>query len=131
MTLTAAARADLRARLLVERNALLEQVRKALEQRGQTQYAEILGRASGDSADEALAVSLGDLSAAWVDLEMRRLRQLEAALARMASQDYGLCADCGTEIPLARLQANPGALRCIACQEIFEKTHGGAEHGSL
>jgi len=131
MSLTAAIRADLRNRLLAERNALLEQVRKDLEQRGQTQYAEILGRASGDSADEALAVSLGDLSAARVDLEMRRLHQLEAALARMEGQDYGLCADCGAAIPLARLQANPGALRCIACQEVFEKAHGGAERGSL
>ncbi|EPG7298500.1 TPA: TraR/DksA family transcriptional regulator [Klebsiella pneumoniae] len=34
--------------------------------------------------------------------------------------DTGYCLTCGEEIPPARLEAQPGALRCIICQTIHE-----------
>ncbi|RCX10021.1 TraR/DksA family transcriptional regulator [Extensimonas vulgaris] len=55
--------------------------------------------------------------------EVARLANIAAALERIASGTYGQCIDCGDEIPIARLQAAPEALRCIACQEAFEKLH--------
>lgn len=121
----------IRTALNARRQTLLGQMREALEQSGQTQYAEILGRTSGDSSDEALAVTLGDLSAARLDHEVRQLRELEAAAARIDSEDFGLCGDCGAAIPAARLVANPAATRCVACQERHEKTFAGQERGSL
>jgi RNA polymerase-binding protein DksA len=117
--------------LHAQRSSLLAQMREALEQSGQTQYAEVLGRGSGDSSDEALAVTLGDLSAARMDHEVRRLREMEAATARMDSEDFGICSDCGAAIPAARLMANPAATRCTTCQSLHEKTFAGQEHGSL
>ena len=122
---------NIRNALKSRREALLRQVAAALEESGQTQYAEVLGRASGDSSDEALAFTLGDLSAARLDHEIRQLRELDEAMRRMDSPDFGLCVDCGAPIPAARLVANPAALRCIACQELHEKTYSGQEHGSL
>lgn len=121
----------IREALQARRSVLLEQMREALEQSGQTQFAELLGRASGDSSDEALAVTLGDLSAARLDHEIRQLRELDAAATRMDGKDFGLCADCGAAIPAARLVANPAATRCIGCQSLHEKTFAGQEHGSL
>ena len=35
-------------------------------------------------------------------------------------EDYGICLDCGAEIPSARLAAIPGCCRCIACQTTLE-----------
>lgn len=32
------------------------------------------------------------------------------------------CEDCGEVIPPARRVAAPGAIRCIACQTIFERS---------
>lgn len=122
---------DIRSALQSRREALLGQMRDASEQSGQTQFTEVLGRASGDSSDEALAVTMGDLSAARMDHEVRQLREMDAAMARMDSADFGLCVDCGVAIPAARLVANPAALRCVACQEVHEKTYSGSEHGSL
>lgn len=52
--------------------------------------------------------------------ESAELRLVEDALSRMEAGTYGLCIDCGTEIPAARLQAAPEAARCIACQEKVE-----------
>lgn len=111
--------------------ALRHQVAAALEESGQTQYAAVLGRSSGDSSDEALAVTLGDLSAARLEHELRQLRELDRARQHLKDEDFGICADCGEVIPVTRLVANPAATRCIACQEVFEKTHAGLEHGSL
>ncbi|EDW6361506.1 TraR/DksA family transcriptional regulator [Salmonella enterica subsp. enterica] len=34
--------------------------------------------------------------------------------------ETGYCQSCGEEIPPARLEAQPGALRCIVCQTIHE-----------
>ena len=121
----------IRTALQSRREALLKQVAAALEESGQTQFTEVLGRSSGDSADEALAISLGDISAARLDREVRQLRALEAASERLRSEDFGTCVDCGAPIPAARLIANPEAMRCVECQEIHEKTHAGQEHGSI
>ncbi len=122
---------DIRNALMQRREALLRQVASALEESDKTQYAAVLGRASGDSSDEALAVTLGDLAAARLDHEVRQLRELDEALRRLDFPDYGLCQDCGAPIPAARLVANPAAVRCTACQELHEKTYAGQPYGSL
>jgi RNA polymerase-binding transcription factor DksA len=59
---------------------------------------------------------------AEVTRDLGELRELEAARARIADGSYGVCADCGADIPVARLRAQPAALRCIACQQRHEKT---------
>lgn len=53
------------------------------------------------------------------------LRAIDAALRRIETGHYGICSDCGIDIPLARLQAQPSAERCIDCQEKHERTHPG------
>ena len=53
--------------------------------------------------------------------DMLELREIGAARERMDAGSYGSCVDCGTDIPLARLEAQPWAARCIACQEKYEQ----------
>lgn len=118
----------IRAALEQERQRLQSALRAAQEESGQTQYAELLGRASGDSSDEALAVTLGDISAARMDHEVRALQALEAALGRIDDKDFGQCDECGAAIPVARLIINPAATRCVACQDRHE--HAGQVHRS-
>ncbi|PIV88168.1 MAG: hypothetical protein COW48_07485 [Hydrogenophilales bacterium CG17_big_fil_post_rev_8_21_14_2_50_63_12] len=129
--LTKKDRIAIRAALDAQRIHLLQGLKSALEESGQTQFAEVLGRTSGDSADEALAETLGNLSAARMDNEVHTLRALEAAYKRLDTPDYGQCEDCGGDIPAARLIANPAATRCVACQGRFEHTHAGQAHGSM
>jgi DnaK suppressor protein len=45
----------------------------------------------------------------------RRLLVL-AAIGRLESGGYGLCADCGKPVPEGRLEVKPEADRCLVCQ---------------
>ena len=42
----------------------------------------------------------------------RELGQIDAAMQRMDQKVYGMCVDCGADIPLDRLEALPYAIRC-------------------
>jgi RNA polymerase-binding transcription factor DksA len=68
---------------------------------------------------------LADLNAepdvAALERDVVELREVEAALERVHEPDFGLCADCEGDIPYARLQANPSAKRCVACQAGTER----------
>jgi RNA polymerase-binding transcription factor len=97
---------------------LLEDVARSRDE----SYASVAGQVT-DLGDEALADLLSDLDNAEVARDMREIRALDAALARVADGSYGECAECGGDIGPERLRAYPTALRCIRCQEVYEKTH--------
>lgn len=44
------------------------------------------------------------------------LQEVEAALAKIESGNYGICDTCGKAISLERLEALPSAAMCIECQ---------------
>ncbi|MDN4640985.1 TraR/DksA C4-type zinc finger protein [Agreia sp. PsM10] len=46
---------------------------------------------------------------------------VDAALDRVASGSYGVCARCGRPIGFARLEARPEAILCIACARAAER----------
>lgn len=61
-----------------------------------------------------------------VDQETTALNAIDDALDKLDSGEYGTCEECGDEIPLARLQAQPFARFCVECQEDAEaatRTH--------
>lgn len=43
------------------------------------------------------------------------LQKIDAALARIESDDYGYCIKCGEEIPKARLDFDPAVAICVDC----------------
>ena len=44
-----------------------------------------------------------------------RLRRIEAALQRLEDGEYGICMECGVEIPVKRLAIDATILRCVNC----------------
>lgn len=48
------------------------------------------------------------------------LKQVELALSRMDSEEYGICLQCQETIAFARLQAQPFAGLCLGCQSASE-----------
>jgi DnaK suppressor protein len=52
--------------------------------------------------------------------ESAELDAVDAALKRIEAGTYGVCTDCGTDIPAARLHVAPETPRCISCQDKLE-----------
>jgi RNA polymerase-binding protein DksA len=101
--------------------ALLEEVRNEYDQRDNQQLVELMGREPGDSGDVSLADAVADLNILMADRQVNELRDIVAAYTRIQSGDFGVCVDCGAEIPVQRLLANPTAMRCMACQQRHEQ----------
>lgn len=119
---TANETAQLKQSLEKRRQLLLEEIRDELARSGEQHYVDLAGRVP-DLGDESVADTMADLDAAIVDRQIVEVRTIEATLRRLASGEYGSCVDCGTDIPIERLQAYPTAARCISCQSIHELTY--------
>lgn len=80
-----------------------------------------MGGGTGDAGDlsSILTESEVDLSEARRDVD--EWRALRASLRRVEEGTYGVCTECGVDIPFERLTAAPLAHRCIDCQAIAEK----------
>ncbi len=55
------------------------------------------------------------------EAERRELLAIERALAKMATGNFGICEECGEEIPSKRLIVLPEARLCANCQAFEEK----------
>jgi len=51
-----------------------------------------------------------------VDSIKSQLDDVDVALARLESGTYGICARCGSEISVARLEARPSSVLCVNCK---------------
>lgn len=56
------------------------------------------------------------IHSSWQQDMEDRLAGLQAATNRMDDPEYGVCQECGEDIPLKRLLAMPGATLCVACK---------------
>lgn len=110
---------------------LLEEVRDELDERENQHLAAIMGNDPGDSCDMSLADLLSDLNIVRVDRHIKELREIETKLAQSKEGDLNECIDCGNEIGLPRLLAQPMAMRCISCQERYEQMYPQVGHPTL
>jgi DnaK suppressor protein len=112
------------------RTALQAEVHADADKARGESYAELAGGVA-DEGDEAVADLLADIDNAELSRDLAELRALEAALERIAGGRYGSCIDCGKDVDFERLKAEPGALRCIDCQRVHEKTFAQPERSRL
>jgi RNA polymerase-binding protein DksA len=114
----------MRARLRERATQLRAEIRSTLERSADETHVKIAEQAR-DTEDDSFSNLIVDLNLAEIDRDASELQRIDTALARINEGSYGQCESCGLEIPQARLQAEPTALRCVQCQELFEKTHAG------
>jgi DnaK suppressor protein len=70
-----------------------------------------------DDAGLATASFATDLALTTLERERQELAEIEAALERVKTGEYGLCENCGNPIREVRLQALPWARLCIKCAD--------------
>ncbi|MHB1512183.1 MAG: TraR/DksA family transcriptional regulator [Acidiferrobacter sp.] len=86
-----------------------------------------MGGEVGDPGDESAALQQTDLNLAEMEGGARELQAIDRALERVREGRYGHCAECGCDIPAARLDAYPAAERCTPCQTRHERVYGGRD----
>ncbi len=79
------------------------------------------GEPSGDIYDQASSERDRELGFILNDREREKLRNIDEALLRIEEGDYGICEECGCDIPLGRLKVMPFAHYCVKCKEDIEK----------
>jgi len=104
------------------RERLLDEIERGLAQTRAESREELAG-AVADSGDEAQADLIEELCLADVRRDLGELEELDAARRRLWEGRYGVCRDCGGDIPLERLRAQPAASRCMDCQRQHERTY--------
>src|SRR5687768_10684243 len=116
---------------MLERQRLLtEEVSAQRAQAAEEGNEDAIG-GPGDAGDESVVRMVTDLHLQEAGRDLEELRDIDAALERIADGSYGQCADCGIEIDPARLKAQPAALRCVECQTQVERTHAHRETPTL
>lgn len=102
-----------------QRDALVQALH-ARTHHGDTPQELALDNAFASTDERAEAASMNETDIAQLNHDMQSLRQVDAALARMAAGSYGDCAQCGAPVALPRLLAEPSATRCLDCQASAE-----------
>jgi DnaK suppressor protein len=113
------------------RESEIEEIRQMLVQRRQELLAELRTDMktvhtpekprSADPTDQASDAADGALNMALAQTESDELAQIETALARIESNDFGICEECGQSIPAERLKVLPYAVTCIDCKRNLEQ----------
>lgn len=104
----------------------LDAIKKQLEQEHATLLAESDAHKDDRKPVELDQQSVGRLSrmdamqaqAIAIESDRRRhtrLRQIDAALKRIAEDEFGYCVTCGEEIAPKRLAHDPAAATCVGC----------------
>ncbi|MBT4815474.1 MAG: TraR/DksA family transcriptional regulator [Lentisphaerae bacterium] len=109
----------------------LEQLREQLVAEGEKLGAhvrDVVGHGAdphGDAGDCSASLAGAEFAFGLEEHEHELLQEIDSALKRIEAGTYGVCHECGEEIPLARLNALPTA-RCDAdCQERLDRESPG------
>ncbi len=107
---------------------ILESKRDELEQVVRNRDAITIEK-SADALDEVQHAAERELAIRNLDRESNLLRNVRAALTRIADGSFGTCLHCEEEISPKRLNAVPWAAYCIQCQEQADRNRDEGNEG--
>ena len=122
--------AHLRHMLEKRKAALVRELRSDAARVRDESFGALAGEVK-DTGDESVADLIADVDQAELSRDLHELRDIEAALGRFVGGGYGVCDTCEADIAIERLHAQPAALRCVPCQNLWEKTHAQPGHAKL
>lgn len=109
----------------------LEVIKQTLTKMRQSLMEEVQAKyAASREIGETNAPDLADVSSNSYSREMllnlseahhRQMQDIDAALARLESGEYGICAGCGENISPRRMEVRPFSRYCIDCKTDIEK----------
>jgi len=118
--LTTDRRATLARALHTRQQALERQM--TLHRQGQSRVDFARDALTQDGDDASRRASDREVDQALSDIDDQALAAVTEAQRRVQSADYGVCIDCHRAIAFARLQVEPEAQRCVACQSLADRS---------
>jgi DnaK suppressor protein len=115
-----------RERLQQRRDTLIASVRAGTENVGDKNLANVTSEVR-DAGDESLAMQVSEANIRGLEDQVAEVKAINAALQRIEEGVFGQCLDCGSEIPIERLEVNPTAQRCTYCQARLENLQTGRD----
>jgi RNA polymerase-binding transcription factor DksA len=115
--------------LLRARADEVERALHAMRREGQGMVESELARVDNHPADLGTEMQEQEVDLTTEVFLEEEARRIEEARRALAEGRYGICVDCGVEIPAERLRAVPEAVRCVECQRIFEGKHRQSNRG--
>lgn len=103
------------------RDALLTRWKRIGRASDRDTHAEELISSQAEIIDIAQSLEQIGRDSSLAEQERREMLAIERALAKMATGSFGVCEDCGEEIPSRRLLVLPEARLCAHCQAFEEK----------
>jgi DnaK suppressor protein len=103
--------------LLSRKEQILKNLSGAKEEMDELQTQEL-----NDEGDYAAANSDTLVESAIITQQQQELQEIENALCKIDSGEYGICEMCEDPIGFQRLKVKPHAVYCIDCREIVEKS---------
>ncbi|NDV25091.1 TraR/DksA family transcriptional regulator [Desulfovibrio sp. JC010] len=105
-------------------------IRKHLEEKlaeliQRTQARDTAVESCADDNEYASRISEQKINLALHVREAELITALEETLGRVDHWDFGICEDCGKEIAIARIKANPTTRFCVSCQSRMEEDQLG------
>ena len=79
------------------------------------------GRPAGDIVDIGSESYEQEITFGRLSSDGERLNEIEAALERIQSGEYGACLECEGRIPKARLDVLPDTPYCVKCASQLER----------
>jgi RNA polymerase-binding protein DksA len=83
----------------------------------------LTGGRCADSQEQAQELENAEVVDALGNEARAEISKIAKALDQIKNHTYGVCADCGETIPMARLEAYAFADRCIRCATAAESGH--------
>jgi DnaK suppressor protein len=121
---------------MADRELEIRNIREALQKRRRelvtsneatrSELAALKGAERDPEYEEGAQAELADYTLSQlIENQRRELMLIDAAFQRMDIGEFGVCVDCGTEIPVERLEAVPFAIRCEEDARRREQEHIG------
>lgn len=113
-----AQRMQFRELLLGKRDALVGDLKSMESQAFKTSGQDSAANHMADHGSDAYEQ---DFTLGLIESDEGLVNQIDEALVRIESGEYGMCLSCEKSIPKARLEALPSAAFCVTCQEQNER----------
>jgi DnaK suppressor protein len=74
-----------------------------------------------DNPDKSVDELLKHVDARIIGNRSEEIDDIDSALNKLEEGTYGVCEECGEDIPSKRLEAVPAALYCVPCQNEIDR----------